>query len=130
MKSSLDLWRGFEEVKQLDDKRLHWVANIGGKREEWYATITEQIPDKRIAWRNESGAVNAGVVTFHHLDNNKTRVTLQLDYEPESITEKIGDKLGVLSHRVEGDLKRFKDFIEGRGQETGAWRGTIDSDKS
>ena len=120
---------GVEEVRQLDDKRLHWVANIGGKREEWRAEITEQIPDKRIAWRTEEGAMNAGVVTFHHIDDNKTKVTLQLDYKPESFTEKAGDMDGVLSRRVEGDLERFKDFIEQRGHETGEWRGEIKKNK-
>ncbi len=120
---------GVEEVRQLDDKRLHWVANVGGKREEWQAEITEQIPDKRIAWRTEEGAMNAGVVTFHHIDDNKTKVTLQLDYKPESFTEKAGDMAGVLSRRVEGDLERFKDFIEQRGHETGAWRGEIEKNK-
>lgn len=117
---------GVEEVRQLDDKRLHWIADVGGKREEWYAEITEQIPDKRIAWRSEKGAINAGVVTFHHINDNKTKVTLQLDYKPESFTEKAGDMVGLLSRRVEGDLERFKDFIEQRGHETGAWRGKIE----
>lgn len=117
---------GVEEVRQLDDKHLHWVANIGGKRKEWRARITEQIPDERIAWRSEDGAFNAGVVTFHHISDNKTRVTLQMDYEPEGITEKAGDAIGIVSRRVQGDLERFKEFIEKRGRETGAWRGTID----
>jgi ribosomal protein L40E len=117
---------GVEEVKQIDDTRLHWVANIGGKRKEWYARITEQIPDKRIAWCDEGGAKNAGVVTFHRLDDNKTRVTVQIGYEPEGVTEKIGDMIGVVSQRIESDLERFKDFIEERGRETGAWRGTVD----
>lgn len=117
---------GVEEVKQMDDTRLHWVANIGGKRKEWYAKISEQIPDKRIAWHDEGGAKNAGVITFHRLNDNKTRVTVQMEYEPEGMTEKTGDMIGVVSHRVEGDLERFKDFIEKRGKETGAWRGTVE----
>ena len=114
-----------EEIRQLDDKRLHWRAKIGGKEEEWDAEITEQIPDERVAWRSTSGAPNAGVVTFHHLDANTTRVMLQLEYDPEGVVENVGDALGVVSRRVEGDLKRFKEFIEGRGTETGAWRGEI-----
>ncbi len=117
---------GVEEVRQLDDKHLHWVANIGGKRKEWRARITEQIPDERIAWRSEDGAINAGVVTFHHISDNKTRVTVQMDYEPEGITEEVGDAVGFVSRRVQGDLERFKEFIEKRGRETGAWRGKID----
>jgi uncharacterized membrane protein len=116
---------GVQEVRQLDDRRLHWRAKIGGKEEEWDAVITEQIPDKRIAWRSTSGAENAGVVTFHYIDDTITRVTLQLGYDPEGIIENVGDKVGAVSHRIEGDLERFKEFIEGRGQATGAWRGEI-----
>ena len=117
---------GVKEVRQLDDERLYWCANVGGKEEEWEARITEQRPDERVAWTSEGGAMNAGVVTFHKIDPNKTRVMLQLEYEPEGITEKAGSALGLVTRRVEGDLKRFKDFIENRGQETGAWRGTIE----
>ena len=116
---------GVEEVKQIDDTRLHWVANIGGKRKEWYAKITEQVPDQRIAWRDEGGAKNSGVVVFHPIDQNKTRITVRVDYEPEGMTEKTGDMIGVVSRRVEGDLDRFRDFIEERGRETGGWRGTV-----
>ena len=116
---------GVESVTQLDDTRLHWVAEIAGKREEWDAIITEQTPDQRVAWTNTSGAKNAGVVTFHHLSDTATRVMLQLDYEPEGVVEHVGSALGFLSRRVEGDLERFKQFIEARGHETGAWRGTV-----
>jgi uncharacterized membrane protein len=116
---------GVESVKQLDDTRLHWVANVGGERKEWEARITEQIPDQRIAWRSEGGEYTSGVVSFQPLEPNRTRVTVRLNYEPEGVTEKIGDMLGVVSRRVEGDLERFKDFIEARGRETGAWRGTV-----
>jgi len=117
---------GVEEIRQLDDKRLHWRANVGGKLKEWDAVITEQVPDQRIAWRNTTGASNAGVVTFHRLNENTTRVMLQLEYEPEGVVENVGDVIGVVSSRVKGDLERFKRFIEERGSETGAWRGKID----
>jgi uncharacterized membrane protein len=116
---------GVESVTQLDDKRLHWRTNIGGVKKEWDAEITEQIPDKRIAWRNISGTSNAGVVTFHRIDDNTTRIMLQVEYDPEGIVENVGDAVGVTSARVRGDLKRFKEFIEARGHETGAWRGEI-----
>ena len=122
--------QGVEEVRQLDDKRLHWKATIGGKTEEWDAVITEQVPDMRVAWTNTTGARNAGVVTFHRLDDTTTRVMLQLDYDPEGVVENVGDALGFVSRRVEGDLERFKEFVEARGQETGAWRGTIQQDHS
>ena len=121
---------GVKEVKQLDDKRLHWRAEIAGKEKEWNADIVEQVPDQRIAWRTMTGAKNAGVVTFHRLSDNKTRIMLQLEYEPEGMVENVGDAIGIVSQRVEGDLKRFKEFIESRGQETGAWRGTIGAKKS
>jgi uncharacterized membrane protein len=114
---------GVEAVSQLDDRHLRWRAEIGGKTVEWKAEISEQIPDKRIAWRSVEGARNAGVVTFHRLSDDRTRIMLQLDYEPDGAIERVGDWLGVASRRVQGDLERFKTFIESRGQETGAWRG-------
>jgi uncharacterized membrane protein len=116
---------GIEEVRQLDEKRLHWRASVGGKEKQWDATITEQTPDQRIAWRNTTGSTNAGVVTFHHINDNTTRIMLQLEYEPEGVVENVGDIVGVVSRRVQGDLQRFKEFIEARGTETGAWRGKI-----
>jgi uncharacterized membrane protein len=116
---------GVKEVRQLDDKRLYWRTEIAGKEKEWDAEITEQIPDERVAWTSRSGPWNAGVVTFHRLDDNRTRVMLQLAYDPEGVVENVGDALGVVSVRVKGDLQRFKEFIESRGAETGAWRGEI-----
>jgi uncharacterized membrane protein len=116
---------GVESVTQLDDKRLHWVAEIAGTREEWDAEIVDQEPDRRIAWRAITGTTNDGVVTFESLGANSTRVTLDLDVEPESLKEKIGEKLGFVSKQAEGDLKRFKEFVESRGVETGAWRGEV-----
>ena len=118
---------GVEEVKQIDDTHLHWRARVGGKEEEWDAEISEQLPDKRIAWHNTSGAKNAGVVTFHRLSDDSSKVMLQLEYEPQGITEKVGDLIGVLTARVEGDLQRFKEFIEERQSETGKWRGEVKS---
>ena len=116
---------GVKHVKQLDDKHLHWKAEIGGKEKEWDAEITEQIPDKRIAWRSRDGAQNAGVVTFHRLSDSTSKVMLQMEYDPDGVLENVGDATGMVSHRVVGDLERFKRYIESRGQETGAWRGTV-----
>lgn len=137
VRTAYDQWTQFEEfpnfmegvesVHQLDERRLHWRAEIGGKMVEWSAEISEQIPDTRIAWRSTSGAKNAGVVSFYRLSDDRCRVTLQIDYEPEGVLETVGDWLGVVSRRTEGDLERFKKFIEERGVETGAWRGTIPS---
>jgi uncharacterized membrane protein len=131
-------WTQFEEfpkfmdgvvsVEQVDDKCLRWCTNIGGLEKTFETEITEQIPDKRIAWRSLSGAPNAGVVTFHSLSPATARVMVQMKYEPHGLVEGAGDLLGFTSHRVKEDLERFKEFIESRGTETGAWRGKIDHD--
>jgi uncharacterized membrane protein len=107
---------------------LHWVAEIGGTRHEWDAEITEKLPDKRVAWRNTDGKENAGVVTFHKLGDRRARVMVQMDFVPEGIKEKIGDALGAPDRRVQGDLKRFKELIESRGRESGAWPGEVPRD--
>jgi uncharacterized membrane protein len=117
---------GVEAVTQSDDTHLHWVAEFGGQRREWDAEITEQLPDERVAWTSREGTRNAGVVTFHRLDDTSTRVMLQLDVEPEGLVERAGDKLGFIRRRAAGDLERFKDFIESRGRATGSWRGEVD----
>jgi uncharacterized membrane protein len=114
-----------QEVKQLDDTHLHWRANVAGKTKEWDAEITEQIPDQRIAWRSVGGVRNSGVVSFHKIGDNRTRVVLHMDYQPETAGEKIGDAVGGVKLMTKGNLRRFKDLIEGRGVETGAWRGTV-----
>jgi uncharacterized membrane protein len=119
---------GVEQVTQLDDTHLHWKAEMWGKVKEWDAEITEQHPDERVAWTATEGARNAGVVTFHRLDQGKSRVMLQLDVEPEGPAESVGDALGLVQRRVKGDLERFKEFIESRGRETGAWRGDVNGD--
>lgn len=116
---------GIKEIKQLDDKRLHWKAEIAGKSEEWDAEITEQIPDQRIAWCSTSGAKNSGAIQFMAQGANQTKVTLDVDYEPEGVIENLGDLLGLVSARVSGDLARFKEFIETRHSATGGWRGEI-----
>ena len=117
---------GVEEVRQTNDTTLAWRAEIGGRTESWEAEITEQAPDQRIAWTSRTGAKNAGVVTFHTIDDATTRVTLQMEYEPEGLVEKAGAALGVVGRRIEGDLKRFKEFIEAKGEATGAWRGSVE----
>jgi uncharacterized membrane protein len=116
---------GVKQVRQLDDRTLEWVADVAGREKRWKARITEQEPDRRIAWTATEGARNAGVVTFHRLADDRSRVTLQLDVEPDGALERAGDVVGVVKGRVKGDMERFKEFIESRGQETGAWRGEI-----
>jgi uncharacterized membrane protein len=113
------------EVRQLDDRRLHWKATIAGVEKEWDAEITEQVPDRRIAWRSTSGVRNEGVVTFQKLSDDHTRITLKMSYAPEGPTEKLGDALGAVRMEARSNLQRFKDMIEARGKESGAWRGQI-----
>ena len=117
---------GVKEVRQIDDVTTHWIVEIGGVSREFDARITEQLPDERVAWTATSGTKQGGVVTFHRLDPEHTRVTAQLEMEPEGVAEQVADKTGLVSHRVKGDLERFREFIESREQETGAWRGQVD----
>ena len=119
---------GVESVQQQGDTNLHWVATIAGKRQEWDAKITEQTPDQRIAWTSTTGDRNAGAVDFHRVDDNQTRITLTMDFEPSGALEAVGTALGIPSGQVEGDLKRFKEFIERRGAATGGWRGEVQQD--
>ena len=116
---------GVKQVRQLDDKTLQWTAEIGGQEETWKAEITEQVPDERIAWHATGGKQNAGVVTFHRLNSDKTRVTLQMDWQPEGAIQEAGAAIGSDDRQIKGDLERFKDFIESRGSAAGSWRGEI-----
>ena len=117
---------GVEKIDQISPTRTHWVTKVAGVKREFDAEVTEQLPDERVAWTSVDGPRHAGVVTFHRLDQGKTRVMLQMDIQPEGVVEKAGDALGVDKHRIKGDLERFKEFIEERGAETGAWRGQVD----
>jgi uncharacterized membrane protein len=116
---------GVESVTQLDEKRVHWVAEVAGKRKEWDAEITRQIPDREIDWVGFGEADNRGRIVFEAIDADTSKVTMMLDYDPEGIVEEIGDALGLVKRRVQGDMERFKEFIEARGRETGGWRGQI-----
>ena len=117
---------GVEEVRQLDDTHLHWKAEIAGVTREWDAEIVDQTPDERITWRATDGTKNVGTVSFHpETMGGATKVTLRMEYEPEGMVEKAGDMLQLVERRVQGDLERFKTFIESRGSETGAWRGEV-----
>ena len=117
---------GVEKITQLDERRTRWVTKIGGVEREFDAEITEQHPDERVAWKSTSGDTkHAGVVTFHKISDTTTRVMVQLDWEPQGIVEKVGAVVGVDDRQISADVKRFKEFIESRGTETGAWRGDI-----
>jgi uncharacterized membrane protein len=116
---------GVESVKQLSDDRLEWIADIAGVRRQWQAKIMEQVPEQKVAWAATEGATNAGAVTFEDVGGGQTRVNLTLEYEPEGLIETVGDKLNIVENRAEGDLERFKQFIESKRSETGAWRGSV-----
>jgi uncharacterized membrane protein len=119
---------GVRDVRQLDDTHLLWRSDVAGEEREWQAEITEQDPDKRIAWRAVGEVGNAGVVTFHKLDDARTRVMLQMEVDPQRTRDKVADAVGVTDAKVKRDLERFKSFIETRGEPTGAWRGEVDRD--
>ena len=119
---------GVSEVRQIDDTTLHWVAEIGGVKREWNATIIDQVPDQQVSWAATEGATNAGAVYFAPAGEGETIVRLSLEYEPEGIIEKAGDALNIVGRRAEADLEKFKEFIESRGNETGAWRGAVNDD--
>ena len=137
VRTAYDQWTQFEEfprfmdgvesVVQMDDTHLRWEAEIAGVTRVWDAEISEQTPDQRIAWYSTQGPANGGVVTFHRLEDDMTRIMLQLEFDPDGIIEQVGDKLGFVKRRASGDLERFKFFIEERGTETGAWRGEVDA---
>ena len=116
---------GVEEVRQLDDTHLQWRARVAGKLEMWQSEITFQVPDKRIAWRSTSGPQNSGVVTFKPVSEKRTQITLRMSYRPPGLLEKVGDALGAVKVELSGNLQNFKQFIEGRNSETGAWRGVV-----
>ncbi len=114
---------GVERVEQLTPERVHWTARIGGQRREWDARIIEQVPDRRIVWKAERGEPNSGAVAFEQIDG-QTRVGLHIEYDPDGVAENAADALGLVSRRVEGDLRRFKEYLEDLGHEAGGWRGT------
>ena len=118
---------GIQSVQQLDDTHVQWVAEIRGKSRQWTTEITEQQPDKKVAWKTIDGEVkNDGVVSFEQIAGGQTRVNVQMDVEGESTAENVaGDLLGVVKGQVRGDLERFKQLIENRDEETGAWRGEV-----
>lgn len=137
VRTAYNQWTQFEEfpsfmdnvleVRQLDNRHLRWRASIAGREEAWDAEITEQIPDERIAWRSIGGVRNEGEVTFRRLSDSSTRIVLRMTYEPRTLDEKLGDTLGFVSSSARSSLERFKAFIEGRGAETGVWRGRVES---
>jgi uncharacterized membrane protein len=114
-----------ESVTQLDDTHLRWIADVGGRRQEWKAEITQQVPDEIIAWRSVEGQENAGSVRFESLGADRTKIEVTLTWEPEGIVEAAADRIGISERALNVDLERFKDRIEGRGVETGAWRGEV-----
>jgi len=120
-----DFMEGIREVRQLDDVHMHWVAEIGGRVAEWDAQITEQRPDECVAWRSTSGTENSGVVRFEPLGPEQTRITVEIEHDPEGMLESVGAAVGADDRRVRRDLERFRELLEERGEETGGWRGRV-----
>jgi uncharacterized membrane protein len=118
---------GVERIEQTSPTTTHWVTRIAGVQREFDAEITEQHPDERVAWTTTNGTHQSGVVTFHRISDATTRVTLQLDHDPQGVVEVVGDALGIVQRRIKGDLAKFKSYIEARGHEDGAWRGDVDA---
>ncbi|WP_432484011.1 SRPBCC family protein [Kineococcus esterisolvens] len=116
---------GVEAITQVSETRNHWKTKIAGVEREFDTEITEQHPDERVAWKSVDGKEHAGVVTFHRLGDDKTKVTVQMDWEADGLVEKVGAAVGADDRQIKADLKRFKEFIESRGAETGAWRGDV-----
>lgn len=117
---------GVESITQVDDRHNHWTTKIAGVEREFDTEIVDQLPDERVAWRTVSGEVKQhGIVTFQRMDDTHTRVQLVMDVEPADVAEKAADMTGILDRRTKGDMRRFKDYIEHRGGESGAWRGRI-----
>lgn len=131
LRVAYDLWTRFEsfprfmvgvkEVRRIDPAHTHWVLDIAGRRHEFDATITEQHPDKRVAWHSDAEPTHSGVITFHRLDDTHTRVIAQMDIDPDGFVENVADKLGVLTHRIRSDLKKFKECVEAGGTEPGTY---------
>jgi uncharacterized membrane protein len=117
---------GIEEVRQIDDSHVRFVAKIGGKTHEWDAEITEQQPDEIVSWRSQDGKLNTGVVRFEPRDATHTLVKVDIGWQPEGVLETVGDWVGAADRRVEGDLERFRDLVEKRGSEGAGWRGRIE----
>lgn len=116
---------GVKSVRQLGDTNLQWTAEIGGEEHTWQAEITHQEPDRLVSWRAVDGKYNSGKVTFEPLGEGKTRVNVEMTYDAEGLKEALGSALSFDSRRVGADLERFKEFIEKRQVETGAWRGEV-----
>ena len=117
---------GIDSISQVDDTHTHRNVSIAGIKREFDAEITEQKPDERVAWKSIGGETHAGVVTFHRIADDQTRVSVQLDWKPEGLVEKVGALLQVDDIQIDRDLHRFKELIESNGFETGAWRGTVE----
>ena len=116
---------GVEKSEQRGPDVVYFKVNVAGRTVEYEADIVEQIPDERIVWESRAGKKTRGVVEFEPVGPDRTRITLDMTYEPKGVLESVGDLLGFVSRRTHEDLENFKKFIEARGVETGAWRGQI-----
>ncbi|MFE7759840.1 SRPBCC family protein [Streptomyces sp. NPDC057438] len=136
VREAYNQWTQFEEfqrfakgvigVEQKDEVATQWHVKVAKSNRHWHATITEQVPDERIAWTSEGDkATTRGVVTFHPLGDNLTKVLLVLEYFPKGLFEKTGGLFRSQGRRARLDLKLYRTFIMMRGEATGGWRGEI-----
>jgi uncharacterized membrane protein len=118
--------KGVESVDQTDELNSNWRVKVAKSRRNFKATVTEQIPDRKIAWTTEGakGTVK-GVVTFHPLADDLTQILLVMEYYPQGLFEKTGNIWRAQGRRTRLDLKHFRRFIMQRGEATGSWRGEI-----
>ncbi|MCK7625859.1 SRPBCC family protein [Streptomyces sp. RS10V-4] len=136
VREAYDQWTQFQEfstfakgvvsVEQTDDTTSNWTVKVARSTRSWRANVTEQIPDERIAWTTEGakGTVK-GVVTFHRLTEDLTRVLLVLEYFPRGLLERTGNLWRAQGRRARLDLKEYRKFLMLRGEATDGWRGEI-----
>ncbi|WP_369195021.1 SRPBCC family protein [Streptomyces djakartensis] len=118
--------KGVKSASRDDDTHSDWQAKIWWSNRSWKAKTTEQIPDDRIAWTSEGAkGTTKGVVSFHRLTDNLTRVLLVIEYYPSGFFEKTGNIWRAQGRRARLDLKNFVRFITIKGEAEDGWRGEI-----
>lgn len=122
--------KGVESVEQSNETEMTWRGKVFKSHRSWKAKIQEQVPDKRIVWTSEGPKGSSrGVVTFHPLAEDLTRVLVAIEYYPQGFFEKTANVWRAVGRRVRLDLKNYRRFTMLEGKETGAWRGRIERGK-
>ena len=115
-----------ESAEQVDETTVNFQAKMWGISKRFEAEIVEQRPDKRIEWNVTDGYAHTGVVTFHPLSDNLTRIDLSLDIQPSNLIDKASRGMRFAKRAVRGDLHRFKAYVELDEDDKDGWRGTIE----